>query len=64
MWPKSWLKEKSVAAISDSLHKPHWKRNQDLNKETRLLGKAGFQSEYFSKQLTCRCDVVACVRFR
>ena len=64
MWPKSWMKEKSVAAFCDSLHKQDWKRNQDLNKETRLLGKAGFQSEYFSKQLTCRCDAVVYVRFR
>lgn len=49
MWPKSWLKKESGAAICDSLHKPHWKRNHDLNKETRLLGKAGPQSEYFFK---------------
>jgi hypothetical protein len=64
MWPKSWMKEKSVAAFCDSLHEQYWKRNRDLNKETRLLGKAGFQSVYFSKQLTCRCDAVAFDRFR
>jgi hypothetical protein len=64
MWPKSWLEEESVAAITDSLHKPHWKRNQDLNKEARLLGKAGLQSEDFSRQPTCRCDAGVCVRFR
>jgi hypothetical protein len=64
MWPKSWMKEKSVAVICDSLHKQYWKRNHDLNKETRLPGKAGLQSEYFSKQLTCLLDAVVCVRFR